>query len=133
VTYQKWIDRHSKKLQNILKKLSNLSDDEVIEYFRFENMITSEPDFCYLYKENKKCHDIAYLNCYLCACPYFVFDDKGLEQIADRTLYSRCSINASKGKEFISENAIHQDCSDCTIPHDERCIKKHFNRDRVSV
>ena len=119
VTYQEWIDSHSKKHQNILKKLSNLSDDEVINYFRFENMVKSEPDFCPLYRDNKKCHDISHLNCYLCACPYFVFDDEGLEQRGDKTLYSRCSINASKGGEFISDNAIHQDCSECTTPHDE--------------
>ena len=127
MTYQKWFDSHTKKHQNILKKLSNLSDDEVIEYFRFDNMQINEPDFCPLFKENKKCHNITNLNCYLCACPYFIFDDNGLEQREEQTIYSKCSINAKNGREFVSESAIHQDCSNCTIPHDERYVKRYFS------
>ncbi len=128
MTYQKWLDTHKIKHQNILKKLSNLSDDEVIEYFRFENMVISEPDFCLLYKESKKCHDIENLNCYLCACPYFIFDDNGLEQIEEKILYSKCSINSPNSREFISDNTIHQDCSECIIPHKEGYIAKYFGR-----
>ena len=50
-------------------KLEDKTTDEVIEYFKFENMVKNEPDFCPLYKDNKKCHDMEDLNCYLCACP----------------------------------------------------------------
>ncbi len=43
-------------------------------------MVEKENDFCLLYKDNKKCHDYEDLNCYLCACPYFRFDDEGISK-----------------------------------------------------
>jgi len=70
-----------------MQKLTKLSDNEVIAYFRFENMVQKEPDFCPLYKETKKCHDMEVLNCYLCACPNFRFDDEGISKKEARTIY----------------------------------------------
>ena len=127
--YITWFKIHGNKHKNIMKKLETLSKEDVIAYFRFENMVEKEPDFCYLYKDNKKCHDIEVLNCYLCACPYFRFDDEGLRKKEEKILYSNCSIGAKEGAEFVSEDAIHQDCSACTIPHNEAYIKKQFSRD----
>jgi len=129
MTYTEWFETHGKKHQNIMKRLKHLSDVEVLEYFRFENMVQKEKDFCYLYEDNKKCHDMKTLNCYLCACPYFKFDDEGLAQQENKTVYSICSIDAKEGKAFVSEHAIHQDCSACEVPHKESYIKKHFSRD----
>lgn len=63
------------------EKLEGNTKQEIIEYFRFENMVKNEPDFCPLYKDNKKCHDMEDLNCYLCACPHFRFDDNGFKKI----------------------------------------------------
>ncbi len=71
MTYISWIENHSKKHQKLVQKLYSLSENELIEYFLYENMQKNEPDFCLLYKENKKCHDMKNLNCYLCACPEF--------------------------------------------------------------
>ena len=116
-----------------MKKLTHLSDDEVITYFRFDNMLQNEPEFCPLYKENKKCHDMEDLNCYLCACPHFRFDDSGLKKIDERTLYSTCSIDSKDGAQFISDDSIHQDCSACLIPHREVYIKKVFSRDWFKI
>ena len=129
MTYNDWFESHGNKHKNIMKKLEEMSDFDVIAYFRFENMVEKEPDFCYLYKENKKCHEMEVLNCYLCACPYFRFDDEGLSEKEKKILYSDCSIDAKEGAQFESDNAIHQDCSECTIPHNEAYIKKHFSRD----
>ena len=128
MTYNDWFDSHGNKHKNIMKKLENMSDSNVISYFRFENMIEKEPDFCTLYKENKKCHEMDILNCYLCGCPYFRFDD-GLSKEDTKVLYSTCSIDAKEGAKFVSRDAIHQDCSGCTLPHNEAYIKKHFRRD----
>ena len=64
--------------------LTELSDEEVIAYFKFENMVKKEPDFCPLYKDNKKCHDMKELNCYLCACPNFRFDDEGFKKVEEK-------------------------------------------------
>jgi Zn-finger protein len=133
VSYSSWVKKHGLKHKEIMERLKDLSDDEVIEYFRFENMVEKEPNFCPLYAKNKKCHDIENLNCYLCACPNFRFNDSGFEKIEDKTLFSYCSIDSKNGKKAISKSAIHQDCSDCLIPHREDFIKKVFNRDWFEI
>ena len=128
MSYSTWFQAHGEKHKTIMNKLSKLSDEEVIAYFRFENMVKEEPDFCPLYKENKKCHDIKELNCYLCACPNFRFDDDARKNIENKTLYSTCDINSKDGSQYISDDAIHQDCSGCTVPHHENYIRHVFNR-----
>ncbi len=133
MSYQKWFTAHGKKHKVIMQKLTSLSDDEVIRYFRFENMVEKEPDFCPLYKENKKCHDIELLNCYLCACPNFRFDDEGISKKDEKAIYSTCNINSKDGDIFQTEEAIHQDCSACFIPHQETYIKKYFSRDWFEI
>lgn len=112
-----------------MEKLNHLSRDKVIAYFRFENMVKKEPDFCYLYQENKKCHEMEELNCYLCGCPNFRFNDEGFSNKKGKTLFSYCFINSKDGGVFESKDALHQDCTNCTIPHEEAYIRKHFRRD----
>ncbi|MCL4431227.1 MAG: cysteine-rich small domain-containing protein [Epsilonproteobacteria bacterium] len=129
MTYKEWFDAHALKHAAIMKKLTSVSDAEVLKYFRFENMVIHEPNFCLLYADNTKCHEIDELNCYWCACPYFRFNDQGLEIIEDKTLYSTCSIHSKEGAQFISDQSIHQDCTGCLIPHHEKILKKEFNRD----
>jgi len=133
MNYLTWFEAHGQKHKNIMKKLENLSDEEVIRYFRFENMIEKEPDFCLLYKENKKCHELEVLNCYLCACPNFRFNDHGLSQEGIKILYSICDIVSKDGALFESDDAVHQDCSGCTVPHHEAYIRKHFSRDWFDI
>lgn len=128
MTYTQWFESHASKHTVIMKKLTYLTDTEVIEYFRFENMVVNEPDFCLLYAENKKCHEIESLNCYWCACPYFRFNDSGFSIAEGKTLYSTCSIESKEGAQFVSDKSTHQDCTHCLIPHGEKVIKKDFNR-----
>ncbi len=119
MSYKQWIEKHSLKHKKIMDKLDLLNDDEIIEYFRYENMVKKEPDFCPLYKNNKKCHNIDDLNCYLCGCPNF--------RITDTKSY--CNINSKYGSKTIGKDGFeHQDCSKCLIPHKETFIKKYFNR-----
>ena len=126
--YKEWFLNHGKKHKEIVDKLKDLSDDEVIEYFCWENMVKKELDFCPLYKDNKKCHDMKELNCYLCACSNFRFDDEALE------VKSHCNINSKDGKQLKTKSGvIHQDCSGCLVPHDKKFIKKHFSRDWFEV
>jgi hypothetical protein len=129
MTYTEWFETHAQKHADIMKTLIHLSDDEVIGYFVYENMKEKHPDFCPLYAQNKKCHKMEELNCYFCGCMYFRFSDEGLKKEEGRTCYSLCSIEAKKGKRFESDEAIHQDCSECCIPHKRSVIKKHFSRD----
>jgi len=129
MSYISWYQTHGEKHKAIMAKLTKLSDEEVIAYFRFQNMVEKEPDFCPLYKENKKCHDMEELNCYLCACPNFRFDDKGFKKVKNKTLYSTCNINSKDGSQYILAVDIHQDCSACLVPHHETYIVEIFNRD----
>lgn len=124
MSYQSWHAEHAEKHKQIVEKLSHLSDDELIDYFKFENMVKNEPDFCPLYKDNKKCHDMENLNCYFCACPNFRVGEKK----------SFCDINSKDGGSITSPDGfIHQDCSKCTVPHKESYVKKHFSRDWKEV
>jgi hypothetical protein len=133
MTYNDWFEAHAAKHRVIMDKLSHLRDDEVIKYFRFENMVIHESDFCPLYAENKKCHDVAELNCYLCACPHFRFNDEGIDKVKDKTRYSLCSIDSKDGARYENDNAIHQNCAGCTVPHDEKFIAKVFDSDWSSI
>ena len=124
MSYQSWHQEHAQKHKKLLEKLKDLSDDEIIEYFSFENMVIKEPDFCPLYKENRKCHDMENLNCYFCACPNFRVEEK----------QSTCSIKSKDGGSIKSADGfIHQDCSKCTVPHKVEYVKKHFDRDWLKV
>lgn len=131
MTYQEWYDDFAQKHKTIVDKLlqRGLGKEDIIEYFDFENMVKNEPSFCLLYKESKKCHDIDSLNCYLCACPHFRFNDEGFEVIDGKTKKSYCSIDAKDGRLGIYGDTIHQDCSKCSIPHNKRYIQKNFNLD----
>ncbi len=133
MSYGNWFRQHGEKHAGIIAKLGTCTDDEIIAYFRFENMVKHEPDFCPLYKENKKCHEMENLNCYLCACPHFRFNDAGFKEVKGKSLKSYCSIDSKDGSMFEGEDAWHQDCSGCTIPHRESYIKKHFRKDWFQI
>jgi len=133
MSYSSWFQSHGEKHKKVVEKLSHLNDQEVIEYFRFENMVQNEPDFCPLYAKNKKCHDMENLNCYLCACPNFRFNDNGFEKIENKTLFSKCDINSKDGKQFKTDSAIHQNCAGCLVPHHESYIQKKFSRDWFKI
>ncbi len=128
MSYSSWFQQHGEKHQEIMNRLKHLSDEEVILYFRFDNMVEKEPDFCPLYAKNKKCHKQEDLNCYLCACPNFRFDEEGFELQGERTLYSKCNILSKDGSQYISDLAIHQNCVGCFVPHEEAYIQKYFDR-----
>jgi hypothetical protein len=129
MTYLKWFDEFAKKHNVIVKKLlkRGFGKEQIIEYFDFENMLENEPEFCPLYAEHKKCHSLASLNCYLCACPNFRFSDEGIEKLEGKTKYSYCAIDSKDGAVGVYADAIHQDCSNCSIPHHKSYVKKHFN------
>jgi len=119
MSYQSWHESHSAKHEEIVSRLSSLSDDELIEYFEYDNMKIKEKDFCVLYEKNKKCHDIENLNCYLCACPNFRVGESS----------SSCDINSKDGGSIEGKDGfIHQDCSGCIVPHRAKYVKKNFDR-----
>ena len=133
MSYREWFDAHAAKHAAIVEKLSHLGDEEVIAYFRFDNMVANEPEFCPLYAENRKCHDMEDLNCYLCACPNFRFNDQGFRIEEGKTLFSTCAIESPDGDRYIGDNAIHQNCAGCIVPHRESYIRKVFSRDWKAI
>ncbi len=117
------MQKHAKKHRDILDKLKDFNTKEIIAYFDFENMKKKEKDFCPLYERDKKCHDMENLNCYTCGCPYFRLNHDESE------LLSYCSINHKNGGQIQSTNGIHQDCSNCEVPHKASFIRKNFDKD----
>ena len=126
MTYDQWFQLQGELHSNVMKKLTHKSVDEIIEYFKFENMVKNEPDFCPLYKDNKKCHDVEELNCYLCACPHFRFDDLGFVKIGETVVYCILSIFSKNELKKMGELCLKYGCSGCTIPHRAKYIKKDF-------
>jgi len=135
MSYKSWFDEHAAKHKFIVEKLvsQGLSQEQIIDYFDFENMVKKEEEFCPLYVENKKCHDMESLNCYLCACPNFRFKDEGIEKVEDKTKFSICNIESKDGRAGVYGEAIHQDCSGCGVPHHRTYVEKHFDLDWKKV
>ena len=129
MSYEEWFETHAAKHKKIVDKLvaKGLGEDEIINYFEYENMAKEEIDFCPLYKDNKKCHEMEKLNCYLCGCPNFRFDDEGLDEYNAKKILSKCDIN--NGSKLSHGSFIHQDCSKCTVPHHKAYVKKNFDLD----
>lgn len=129
MSYRTWTDEHAKKHATIIQKLLVLrySKEQIVEYFDYENMKLYEKDFCPLYSEDKKCHNMNELNCYFCACPNFRFCDDGVQKNDGSTLYSDCSIKSKDGQQGNFNGKIHQDCSGCTVPHSKEYIQELFD------
>ena len=129
MSYTEWFDKHAQKHEKIVNKLleKKYTQEQIIEYFDFDNMKTQEVDFCPLYAKDEKCHDMESLNCYLCACPNFRFNDAGITQVHNATQFSFCAINSKDGRQGVYGEKIHQDCSLCTVPHHADYARKNFN------
>ena len=129
MNYITWFLDHNQKHRKIVDRLKQdgLSSEQVIDYFEFSNMLAKEPDFCLLYAEGKKCHNIAYLNCYMCACPFFRFNDEGVPDGEGILVKSQCAIHSTKSDRFVYQGVAHLDCSRCTVPHTRTFIKNNFN------
>lgn len=131
MSYKVWFDDHASEHKKIVSKLvaKKYSKEQIIAYFDFDSMVKNEPEFCPLYKDNKKCHEMESLNCYLCACPNFRFDDSGIKEVGENTQYSFCGIDSKDGAQGVYGDKIHQDCSKCGVPHHKAYVEKHFDLD----
>src|SRR3990167_9811935 len=135
MSYREWFVKHANKQREIVQKLvtNGLNKEQIIDYFDFDNMVKEEPDFCYLYADKKKCHDIANLNCYLCACPLFRFKDAGIYEIDGKNVYSYCSVDSKYGRHGVYGEKIHQDCSKCSVPHGKKYISKNYDENWLKI
>lgn len=127
--YINWFENHAQKHRKIVQKLQlkGMIQKEIIEYFEYDNMIKNESDFCPLYLKNKKCHNMEQLNCYMCGCPNFRFNDEGLGIYDNFKIKSECVI--ANGEKKAYNGVIHQDCSQCRVPHYKVFIEKNFKYD----
>jgi Zn-finger protein len=125
MSYKAWFDAHAAKHRSIVDKLllEGYTQEKIIEYFRWENLKETDEDFCPLFAQDKKCHDTNDLNCYFCGCPNFRFDDNAPRE------KSSCSINSKNGEQIEFDGIIHQDCTNCLLPHKEKIIRKYFDTD----
>ncbi|MDD3342444.1 MAG: hypothetical protein PHR87_02590 [Sulfurospirillaceae bacterium] len=135
MSYFIWFHQHALKHHQIIDKLltQNYNKIQIIDYFKFENMLQKEPEFCLLYQKKIKCHERDYLNCYLCACPYFRFNDEGIKAENGILIKSQCAISSSQASYFINENIAHLDCSLCIVPHTKAFIQKHFDYEWIKI
>jgi len=123
MSYLEWFEKHAQKHKAIVDKLlqKGYGKEEIIDYFCWDNLHRAEVDFCPLFPEGKKCHEVEKLNCYLCACPNFRFDDEA------KRVKSFCSIDSKDGGQIEHNGVVHQDCSGCLIPHRRSFVQKHFD------
>lgn len=135
MSYLSWFTKHGNKHKAIVDKLqaNGLNKEEIVDYFGFDNMVKSEPDFCELYADRKKCHDVEHLNCHLCACPLFRFNSNGIEKIGEKTAFSYCDVNSKFGHQGVFGVEIHQDCSQCTVPHSKKYVLKNYDENWFSI
>jgi len=135
MSYKIWFEEHTQKHKVIVKKLvvRGFTKEQIINYFDFENMLNAEKEFCPLYKDAKKCHNMQRLNCYLCACPNFRFKDEGIKKVEKKRQFSLCSIDSKDANQGVYGDAIHQDCSKCSVPHHKSYVEKNFNLDWKKV
>ena len=133
--YSQWVAEHGAKHKKIVEKLlaRGFDKEQIIEYFDFDTMKKEERDFCPLYARDEKCHDMEELNCYLCSCPNFRYNDDGFEKREGKRLFSYCSIDSSDGEAGVYGDAIHQNCSGCTVPHHKSYVAKHFDLDWMKI
>jgi hypothetical protein len=116
-----------------MNKDNSLIKEQIINYFDFENMKEKEVNFCPLYAKDKKCHDMDELNCYLCSCPNFRFNDDGIKKVDNATQYSYCDIDSKDGRQGVYGEKIHQDCSKCRVPHHKKYVEEHFDLDWMNI
>ncbi len=129
MSYEDWYIKHGNKHNVIVDKLiaQGYTKDGIIEYFDFDSMVVNEPDFCVLYARPKKCHAIEKLNCFLCACPLFRFNDDGIEMRGGHQVRSYCKVKSKYGSQNLFGDVIHQDCTSCTVPHSIKFVQKYFD------
>ena len=129
MTYSKWQLENLNKRSKLQRKLESwgLNHKEVIDYFNYDNMVKNQPEYCGLYADNTKCHDMENLNCYLCACPHFVVHEPPAS-VNDTIVHSGCSVNSKFAAEFQTDKDIHCDCSNCTVPHTVSVALKHYEQ-----
>ncbi|APW46105.1 hypothetical protein [Rhodoferax antarcticus] len=135
MSYITWFLNHGEKHRKIVERLKKdgLSQDQIIDYFEFDNMVARELEFCLLYAEPRKCHNTAYLSCYMCACPYFRFDDKGTLNAEGILVKSHCAINSTKSAQFVHDGVAHLDCSKCKVPHTRDFVRNNFNENWLEM
>lgn len=128
MSYASWFYAHGAKHATLMQalKAQGMDDASIMTYFRFENLAKTQTDFCPLFATQEPCHTMPKLNCFLCACPHFRFDDAGCGTHDGAVIYSYCAIDAKEGKLARFGDALHQDCSECTLPHKEAVVRKEL-------
>ena len=95
----------------------NLEDhiNRIVAEFSYKTRKQKFPDACICYLQDKPCHDMENLNCFLCYCPFY---DRSKEE-------GGCLKNSKDGEWFYSKKLYAGkvwDCSNCTITHEDTFV-----------
>lgn len=103
------------KRREIISRFHLKTPEEIIEFFKYDNLKKMVPDFCVLFKNNLLCHNLPEkeLICYFCACPFY--DDELWDE--DRKIFGDCKNPEGKGVRNIHG---YYDCTSCTLPHQKK-------------
>ena len=119
---EKWRSDFWSKVRKIVAE-RGLSEDEIPDFFLYDNLRSAYPDFCPLFAENKLCHtgvEREKFCCLLCACPFYdyaVWDE-------ENKIFGACKRNSPLGHRT---ELGYWDCSACAFVHDIRWVKAHKN------
>lgn len=120
---KKWFLDFKKRRENIVRSGGLSSPGKIADYFTYTNMKNKHPDFCPLYKNEQKCHDMSSneLICYFCACPYYDYEYYN----EAKKEYGRCLINSRYGKR---NRWGYWDCTNCLLPHRRKFVIHYLSK-----
>ena len=112
--HSEWNIKHKALIASIVLTHQFKTVEDEVEYFQYDNMIRTDPDFCPLYKSKQICHPMKELNCRCCACPHFSYNQ-------DETRFS------CKARGILSSpEASFLPCNTCTIPHTQKFVTTYL-------
>ena len=123
---EKFENYHKRKILRELKQagilLTEINSPVIISETSFQIRSKKHSEQCPYYAQEKPCHDIKDLNCFLCVCPEYHSDmDEG-----------GCRINNQSGKWHspypYSKSGKVWDCSDCSFPHFQAHIEQYLRQ-----
>ncbi|MCK7484393.1 MAG: hypothetical protein MZU97_01685 [Bacillus subtilis] len=120
----------------LISKFGDICEDDIIQKFKFSQMVKDYPEYCVMLENGEICHNLDKdeLNCLGCNCPNYKLE---ISYDAEKELYKIgiCSINSKFGSYKISsiksdlrKKYLILNCKNCSVPHRARFIKKYFFR-----
>ena len=133
MTYKEWFDAHGAKHQKIMKNWMASPMKRSLPISVLRTWWRKNPSSVHFTKKIKNA--TRWKSSTVTSAPVPTSDSMTGVCIEKegRTYYSDCNIHAREGKAFVSESAVHQDCSACLLPHKESFVRKVFTRNWFGI